>query len=98
MSGNLFYQYGFSVGALPGVSKLTINTKKTGEPYPARITVMDKINGQVFFIGDTGPGSSIDRYLPKMYGLSARLAVIASDKLGTYNAAVADNVQADLVP
>lgn len=98
MYGNLFYNYGFRVGGLPGTSKLSINTRQNGDAYPANITIMDQITGHVFCIVSTHPTATIERYLPKKYSISARLVVLASDKTGTYNAVVADNVQADLVP
>lgn len=87
------------LAALPQPSAaLGILTKINGVPARRRISIIDRKTQALLWHSFTEATGDISRVLPLIYATTDYLCVTAYDDTGTYNAVVADNVQADLVP
>lgn len=78
-------------------SMLEINTKISGAPVRARVSVIDRRSQQLLWHSLTENNGQIEIVLPASYGSEYNLTVLAHDDTSTYNAVVADNVQSELL-
>ena len=85
--------------ALPvQVAALTVQTKIDGVPARKRISIIDRQSQALLWHSFTNPNGEITRVLPLNYVEADYLCIAAYDDTGTYNAVIADNARATLVP
>lgn len=77
---------------------LTVKTKISGVAARKRIAIVDRKTQALLWHSFTESNGEMSRILPLKYASTDYLCVTAFDDTVTYNAVVADNVQADLVP
>lgn len=77
---------------------LHVNTKVNDVSVMSRISVSERRTHLLIQAHATNGAGEIRVVVPLKYTLFANLCVTAYDDTGTYNAVVADNVQAELAP
>lgn len=87
----------FPAGASEPFAKVYGVTKTDSVPTPSRISILDRVSQYLLFTGKTAADGSWQRYVPAPYVTLRKLAVIAFDDTGTFNAVIADNVSAEVV-
>jgi hypothetical protein len=93
------FAYSKVIAALPQqTAALTIQTQIDGIPARRRISIIDRNSQVLLWHSFTEANGEITRVLPLNYATADYLCVTAYDDTGTYNAAVADNVQSVLLP
>jgi hypothetical protein len=92
----------FSPNILPAqpqqVAAITVQTKIDGVAARKRISIIDRETQTLLWHSFTDVTGEITRILPINYATANYLCVTAYDDTGTYNAVVADNAQAILLP
>lgn len=78
--------------------QLDLETKNGGVPYQSRVMVADRGSGTLFWLGKTDAAGKLRVIVPVEYTTKNDLLVTALDDTGTYNAVVADRVQAEPMP
>lgn len=87
-----------AVGGEPIPGQVLVESKQNGAAYQSRIHVMDRVSGERFILTKTDPTGKLRVIVPTTYTTKNDLLVTALDDTGTYNAVVADRVQAELMP
>lgn len=91
-----------NVNQLPGgeasAAQLLVETKQGGTSYQSRVQVTDRRIGTLFWLGKTNAAGKLRVIVPAIYATKNDLLVVAVDDTGTYNAVVAGNVQAEIMP
>lgn len=85
-------------GGKATAAKLTINTQQAGTPYQAIVQISDRRVGIPLNFAKTNVQGELKLVVPAKYATRNDLLVVAIDNSGTYNAVVADRVQAELMP
>lgn len=85
-------------GGEPVPGQVLIETKQSGVTYQSRVQVSDRRLGTLFWLGKTDAAGKLRVIVPFDYTTKNDLLVTALDDTGTYNAVVADRVQAELMP
>lgn len=78
--------------------QLNLETKNGGVPYQSQVIVVDRNLGVMYWFGKTDTNGVLRVIVPQEYITRNDLLVTALDITGTYNAVVADRVQAELMP
>jgi hypothetical protein len=79
-------------------AQILIVTKQSDVGYRSLVQVEDRNTSNLFWFGRTDVAGNLRVILPAIYAASAELLITALDDTGTYNAVVADRVQAELMP
>jgi hypothetical protein len=91
-----------SIVQLPGgeafAGQVLVETKQSGVAYQSRVQVADRRFGTLFWLGKTDTAGKLRVIVPVEYTTKNDLLVTALDDTGTYDAVVADRVQAELMP
>lgn len=95
---NLFDKFVSFPGGEASASQVLVETKQGGVAYQSRVQVVDRNTGTLFWLGKTNPLGNLRVIVPFKYSTKTDLLVTAVDDTGTYNAVVADRVQAELMP
>lgn len=80
------------------VGQILVESKQSGVAYQSRVQVSDRRLGTLFWLGKTDATGKLRVIVPATYATKNDLVVTALDDTGTYNAVVADRVQAELMP
>lgn len=78
--------------------QLMIESKQGGIAYKSLVQLSDRNTANLLWFGRTDSLGTLRVVLPFYYTAVKELLVVAMDDTGTYNAVVADNVQAELMP
>lgn len=85
-------------GGEPVMGQVLVETKQVTVPYQSRVQISDRRLGTLFWLGKTDAVGKLRVIVPVQYTTKNDLLVVAVEDTGTYNAVVADRVQAELMP